>query len=100
MNRVFKDINKSDISLGIGNLSFYFSSEFNRKRFLSKSEVYVNEEELKFISKYHVSHYDNLQYLLIAYYLKVEKRGFRIFDKDKNIFYNKLDEIKFKTIIL
>lgn len=100
MNRVFKDINKSDIYLIIDNLTFYFSSDFNRKRFYNKASLYVNDEELKFINKYHISHTDNLHYLLVAYYLKIEKRGFRIFDKDKNIFYNKLDDIKFKNIIL
>ena len=56
---------------------FYFSSSFNKERFLSGYESYIKEEEDKIIAKYGILISIRF-YLLMAYYLKIEKRGFYI----------------------
>lgn len=83
MNKVYNNINESPYSIRKKDLIFYFSSEFNLKRFNKGCLEYVNNETSKIISKYHIS--GNFEkYLLVAYYLKIEKRGFKICDSRNN----------------
>lgn len=75
--RVEYDIYESDYYYRINGYTFYFSSMFNRDRFITKFSKFVKEENNKIIVKYHVS-IDLTEYLLIAFYKKIEKRGFRV----------------------
>lgn len=75
--RVYHDLTESTEFVELLETRFYFSSSFNKDRFLKGYENFIREEENKIISKYGV----NLSirfYLLIAYYLRIEKRGFYI----------------------
>lgn len=60
-------------------ITFYFSSEFYLKKFLSNVENFIKIEENKFQSKYKIK-IEMKKFLAIVYYKMVEKRGFYIVD--------------------
>jgi len=75
--KVYYDLKESTEYVEELNCRFYFSSSFNKERFLEGFKSYIKEEEDKIIAKYNVL--ISLRfYLLIAFYLKIEKRGFYI----------------------
>lgn len=75
--KVFYDLTESTEIVELLNTRFYFSSSFNKERFLKGYESFIKEEEDKLIAKYQIIISIRF-YLLIAYYLKIEKRGFYI----------------------
>lgn len=74
---VYNNIENSNFFIDVGKLRIYFSSEFNKNRFLKNYKNYIDEENAKLENKYHVKIVANY-YLLVAYYKKIEKRGFRL----------------------
>lgn len=76
---IYNDINdtRNTFFVELGKVKVYFSSEFNLNRFKNGFNNYINEETMKLENKYHVKIVANY-YLMIAYYKKIEKRGFRI----------------------
>lgn len=74
---VYNNIDDSVFFIDDGKCRIYFSSEFNKTRFLKNYKNYINEENAKLENKYHVKIVANY-YLLFAFYKKIEKRGFRI----------------------
>lgn len=85
--KIYYDLTESTEYVELMNCRFYFSSSFNKERFLSGYESYIKEEEDKIIAKYNVLISIRF-YLLIAFYMKIEKRGFYVV-KDKNNIINK-----------
>lgn len=83
MKRVEYDINKSEYYFKVNKLTFYFSSKFNKTRFENGFIEYVNEETNKIKAKYKVD-INLTNYLLLAYYKKIEKRGFKVLTYDDN----------------
>lgn len=85
MNSVFLDLSKSPFSFIIGDLKMVFSSERYLEIFKRDYEIFVNNEILKFKSKYknNIKNFD--LYFLIILYKKIEKRGFKVFYKNKEI---------------
>ena len=75
--RVYLDLNESIYSINYEGLTFYFSSSFNETRFLNNVDNFVKMESLKMTNRYNVKANWNLL-LMISYYKKIEKRGFRI----------------------
>ena len=73
--KVYYDLTESKEIVELLNTRFYFSSSFNKERFLRGYESYIKEEEDKIIAKYGIN-ISIRYYLLIAYYMKIEKRGF------------------------
>ena len=73
--RIYYDLNESKEVVELLGTKFYFSSSFNKERFLRGYESYIKEEEDKLIAKYGLN-ISIRYYLLIAYYMKIEKRGF------------------------
>ena len=73
--KIYYDLNESTEILELLQTKFYFSSSFNKNRFLRGYESYIKEEEDKLIAKYGLN-ISIRYYLLIAYYKKIEKRGF------------------------
>ena len=73
--KVYYDLTESNEIVELMNTRFYFSSSFNKDRFLRGYESFIKEEEDKIIAKYQVTISIRF-YLLIAYYLRIEKRGF------------------------
>lgn len=74
---VYNDINDSTYNYDVGKITLYFSSNFNKDRFIKGYQTFIKEENAKIENKYHVKILANY-YLLIAYYKRIEKRGFRI----------------------
>lgn len=77
MKRVEYNLNNSQYELRIDDLLFIFSSEFNKTRFELNYRDYVEEENNKLSARYGV-YIDLEKYLLVAFYLKIEKRGFKV----------------------
>ena len=73
--KVYYDLNESTEVVELLETKFYFSSSFNKERFLMGYQSYIKEEEDKLIAKYGLN-ISIRYYLLIAYYMKIEKRGF------------------------
>lgn len=78
--KVYNDINDSNYCVEFDKIKIYFTSEFNKERFLKGYEAFVKEENLKIQNKYKVNIIANY-YLLFSYYKRIEKRGFRIINK-------------------
>ena len=87
--KVYQNIKESEFYYEIYNLCFHFSSLFNEKRFENNVQIYVNIEEMKIINKYQLP-VDMKIYLAIAFYKKIERRGFYITKKDLEIKDDKL----------
>ena len=85
---VYNNIDDSVFFIDVGKCRIYFSSEFNKSRFLKNYKNYIDEENAKLENKYHVKIVANY-YLLFAFYKKIEKRGFRI---ENNITNDKVNE--------
>ena len=83
MKRVEYDINKSEYYFKVNKLTLFFSSKFNKSRFENGFIEYVNEETNKIKAKYKVD-INLTNYLLLAYYKKIEKRGFKVLTYDDN----------------
>ena len=83
MKRVEYDINKSEYYFRVNKLTFFFSSKFNKTRFENGFIDYVNEETNKIKAKYKVN-INLTNYLLLTYYKKIEKRGFKVLTYDDN----------------
>ena len=75
--KIFHDLTESVEFVELLQSRFYFSSSFNKERFLKGYEDYIKEEEDKIKAKYGIN-ISIRYYLLIAYYIKIEKRGFYI----------------------
>lgn len=73
--KIYYDLSESTEYVELLEIRFYFSSSFNKERFIKGYEDYIKEEEDKIIAKYKVRLSIRF-YLLIAYYLRIEKRGF------------------------
>ena len=83
MKRVEYDINKSEYYFRVNKLTFFFSSKFNKTRFENGFIEYIQEETNKIKAKYKVD-INLTNYLLLAYYKKIEKRGFKVLTYDDN----------------
>lgn len=83
MNRVEYDINNSSYSVQVNDYVFFFSSEFNLTRFRDGYNSYAINETNKLKAKYHVN-IDVYDYLVLAYYKKIEKRGFKVLTYDNS----------------
>lgn len=85
MRRVEYDINKSEYHIRVNNYDYYFSSVFNLKRFVNNYDYFVEEETNKLKAKYKVN-IDIYDYLVMVFYKKIEKRGFKVLiHKDNDI---------------
>lgn len=75
--KIYYDLTESVEFVELLQSRFYFSSSFNKERFINGYEDYIKEEENKIKSKYGIN-ISIRYYLLIAFYIKIEKRGFYI----------------------
>lgn len=94
---IFKNLEESTYYYNLGGLTFYFSSLNYKQKFENKVLFFIKEEQAKFEQKYNVPLMMEM-YFAIAFYKKIEKRGFRIeiekgrkIKKDCLLFYVCLD---------
>lgn len=83
MKRVEYDLNESNYITKIHDYIFYFSSAFNQERFLKGYHAFAIEELNKLKAKYHTN-IDIYDYLVLVYYKKIEKRGFKVLTYNTN----------------
>lgn len=80
-NGIELDLSKSNYKYEFRNYIFYFSSKLYMEKFSKNVSDYILIESLKLKNKYMV-HIDFSLFLSVAFYKKVEKRGFRIVHKN------------------
>ena len=90
---IYYNIEESDITLEYHNLIFYFSSDLNAKKFKTRVLDFIDTENYKLKCRYNVE-IDLGDMLLISYYMKIEKRGFKVLKRELNIASNELYLIK------
>lgn len=79
MSKVYLKLDESDLKCIRGGMIFYFSREIYKKKFEKNVEEFIDIENIKLNLRYNMN--SNLYlFLLISYYKKCEKRGFRIYD--------------------
>lgn len=96
MGKVEYDLNKSTYILKVFDYQFFFSSAFNLTRFHSGYEQFIKEENYKLKAKFHVNA-DITKYLLVAFYKKIEKRGFKVLTCKNNDIIELQEDYIFKV---
>ena len=71
------DFEKTPFTITKDGLKFYFSSSFNQRRFNFRVDDFIVQETLKLNNRYKVKANYTL-ILMIAFYKRIEKRGFRV----------------------
>ena len=77
INGIYLDLKESEYKLNYNGLIYYFSSELYMNKFKKNVKQFIVEETAKLKTKYKINIYFDTM-LTIAYYKKIEKRGFRI----------------------
>ena len=77
INGIYLDLKESEYKLNYNGLIYYFSSELYMNKFKNNVKQFIVEETAKLRTKYKINIYFDTM-LTIAYYKKIEKRGFRI----------------------
>ena len=96
MKNVYNIIDESPFYFTLKGIEFYFSSEFNLRRFKERYKNYIKEENAKINHRYNIN-IELFYPLLLSLYKKIEKRGFKIYDTNLDLLL--INEIKFSTII-
>lgn len=81
---IYHDIEKSKYTFKYDNLTFYFSAPLYLNKFKDKYINYIKEEADKFNSRFRMSIFAD-ELFLLELYRKIEKRGFKVLYKDKDI---------------
>lgn len=79
-NGIYLNLDESTYIFKKCGLIFFFSSKFYLEKFKSNVENYVNNETLKLKNRYKGNINFNI-YLSLAYYRKIEKRGYKVIDE-------------------
>ena len=76
------NLNESEYKVTIEGITFYFSSKVYLEKFKSRVKEFISIETAKIYVRYKINL--NLDiYFMIAFYKKIEKRGFRVYDEEK-----------------
>lgn len=90
---IYYDIKESDYytKLNVNNeeIILYFSSNFLKKKFLDNIALYIHNENIKLSIQYKID-IDATKLLILSYYKRIEKRGFRVLINDKEIINDNL----------
>ena len=93
---IYYDLKESDyyVKLNINNeeIILYFSSLFLRKKYLDNVSKFISTENLKMNINYKID-LDATKLLILSFYKKIEKRGFRVLINNKEIIDSKLSLI-------
>lgn len=79
---IYHNIEESSVHIEIENFKLYFSSDTNKGRFLGKYDEYYSKINARLKRIYDIEY---LPLILISLYKRVEKRGFRMYYKNKRI---------------
>lgn len=97
---VYNDLNESNYTFTYDHLVFYFSSQFYQKKFIHVYQQFLSDEIIKLKLKFKC----NICYadmILLLLYKKIEKRGFKVLYKGKELSENyciniNINEISYK----
>lgn len=92
---IYLNLNESDYKTSIDQLTFYFSSKLYLQKFLRYVDSFIDNEANKLYNRYKINN-NNKMYFMVAYYKRVEKRGFRIVLNNKT---ELKENVVFKTNI-
>lgn len=76
--KVFANINESNYYYDCYGYRFYFSSKIYLEKFKNRLNEYIENEKIKLKNRYKVDIVSNSS-LVIAFYCKLETRGFRVY---------------------
>lgn len=85
---IYYDLKESDyhtcINVNNEKIDLYFSSKYLKNKFLEKVGEVIHNENLKlsFTYKFDI---DATKLIILSYYCKIEKRGFRVLINDKEL---------------
>lgn len=85
-NIIYNDLKESTFKFQYDDMIFVFSSNFYLNNFLNKYNEYLKTENSKLFAKYKTSIFADYL-ILIELYKKIEKRGFLIYYKNKELKY-------------
>ena len=84
---IYNDINESIYTFKYDDLLFYFSSQFYQEKFTREYLQFLKDEIMKLKIKFKCNIYCD-EMILILLYKKIEKRGFKVKYKDKELIEN------------
>lgn len=97
---IYNDINESIYTFKYDDLLFYFSSQFYQEKFTREYSQFLKDEIMKLKIKFKCNIYCD-EMILLLLYKKIEKRGFKVLYKGKELSENyyidfKINEISIK----
>lgn len=84
---VYNDLNESNYTFKYDDLVFYFSSQFYQEKFTREYSQFLKDEIMKLKIKFKCNIYCN-EMILLLLYKKIEKRGFKVTYKGKELIEN------------
>lgn len=84
---IYNDINESNYTFNYDNLVFYFSSNFYKEKFIKEYSDFIKNETMKLKIKFKCNIYCD-EMILLLLYKKIEKRGFKVEYKGKELIEN------------
>lgn len=98
-NGIYHDLTETLYHYRVGSYKFYFSSKFNRDRFIAKYPNYVKEQSFKFKDRFRFN-LKNYDLFLFTLYSIIEKRGFLVEEYLEEKLNNSYNKIPMLDIIL
>lgn len=90
-NGIELDLRKTKYSYEFGEYIFYFSSKLYLKKFKEGVLNYIILESAKITNKYKIK-INVSNYLSVSFYKKIEKRGFRVIDRNSGLEIDEFNE--------
>ena len=84
---IYNDINESIYTFKYDDLVFYFSSQFYKEKFKRIYTQFLKDETMKLKIKFKCNIYCD-EMILLLLYKKIEKRGFKVEYKGKELIEN------------
>lgn len=81
---IYNDINESIYTFKYDDLVFYFSSQFYQEKFTCEYSQFLKDETMKLKVKFKCNIYCD-EMILLLLYKKIEKRGFKVLYKGKEL---------------
>ena len=84
---IYNDLNESNYTFKYDDLVFYFSSQFYQEKFTREYSQFLKDEIMKLKIKFKCNIYCD-EMILLLLYKKIEKRGFKVLYKGKELIEN------------
>lgn len=81
---IYNDLNESNYTFKYDDLVFYFSSQFYQEKFTREYSQFLKDEIMKLKIKFKCNIYCD-EMILLLLYKKIEKRGFKVLYKGKEL---------------